>query len=110
VNIYNAPALAAAAVSTHAGRPASALVHDTNDARVVLFRLDPGQSVPVHTSSSTVLLIVISGTGAVTGADGERAVRPGDIVAYVEHEPHGMHAADEQFVIAAVITPHPGSR
>jgi len=110
MNIYNAPALAAAAVAAHPGRPATALVHDTDGARVVLFRLDPGQSVPVHTSTSTVLLTIISGTGTVIAADGERTVKPGDIVAYAEHEPHGMQATTEQCVIAAVIAPRPGPR
>jgi quercetin dioxygenase-like cupin family protein len=110
MEIYDAPTLAAAAVAPSGGRPATTLVHDGNDARVVLFRLDPGQAVPVHTTASTVLLIVISGTGTVIGGDGERTVKRGDIVAYAEHEPHGMQAADEQFIIAAVIAPRPGSR
>jgi quercetin dioxygenase-like cupin family protein len=110
MKIYDAPALAAAAVAAHAGRPATALVHDAADARVVLFRIDPGQEVPVHTSASTVLLIVVSGAGIVTGADGERAVKPGDVAAFAEHEPHGMKAHDERLVIAAVIAPRPGAR
>jgi hypothetical protein len=29
---------------------------------------------------------------------------------YAENEPHGMSAADEQFVIAAIIAPRPGAR
>ena len=110
MNIYNAPALAASATAANSDRPATALVHDSTDARVVLFRLEPGQSVPVHTSASTVLLTIVSGTGTVIGHEGECVVKPGDIVAYVEHEPHGMRAADEEFVIAAVIAPRPGSR
>lgn len=110
MKIYETPALAAAAVPPNGGRAATSLVHDSSDARVVLFRLEPGQSVPVHTSESTVLLMIISGTGSVTGGGGERSVKPGDIVAYAQNEPHGMKAAGEQFVIAAVIAPRPGSR
>ena len=110
MKIYDASALAAGAVTPSGGRPATTLVHDSGDARVVLFRLDPGQAVPVHTSASTVLLTIISGSGTVIGADAERVVKPGDIVAYAENEPHGMQAAGERFVIAAVIAPRPGSR
>ena len=47
MKIYDAPALAAAAV-THAGRPSTTLLHDSTDARVVLFRFDPGQAMPLH--------------------------------------------------------------
>lgn len=107
MKVYDTGALAAGAVATRADRPATALVHDTNDARVVLFRLEPGQSVPMHTSASTVLLSILAGTGFVSGAEGERMVTPGAIIAYAEHEPHGMRAGDEQFVIAAVIAPRP---
>jgi quercetin dioxygenase-like cupin family protein len=109
MKIYNGPALASAAVSAHPARPATSLVHDSANARVVLFRLDPGQEVAVHTSPSSVLLTVLTGSGFVTGANGERDVKEGDIVAYDEREPHGMRAATEQLVIAAVIAPRPGS-
>ena len=110
MQIYDAPSLAAGAVAPTGNRPATTLVHDSGDARVVLFRLEPGQLVPVHTSASTVLLTIVSGTGTVMGSEGERRVKPGDIVAYAEHEPHGMQATDEQLIIAAVIAPRPGSR
>lgn len=110
MKIYDAPSLAASAVSAHVGRPAMTLVHDVPDARVVLFRIEPGQQVPVHTNASTVLLTVISGSGIVTGAEGERPVKAGDVIAYDEREPHGMSADSERLVISAVITPRPGSR
>ncbi len=107
--IYDARALAASAVNARAERPATALVHDSSDARVVIFRIEPGQAVPMHTNPSTVLLLIVNGSGIVSGADGERAVRAGDIVAYEAREPHGMRAGDEQLVIAAVIAPRPGT-
>ena len=110
MKLYDARVVAAEAVANHPTRPATALVHDTADARVVMFRIEPGQEVPVHTSASTVLLVVVSGTGTVAGADGDRRVGPGDIVAYDPREPHGMRAAGEQLVIAAIIAPRPGSR
>jgi quercetin dioxygenase-like cupin family protein len=109
MNVYHTHDLAAAAVAANPSRPATALVHDATDARVVLFRLEPGQEVPVHTSTSTVLLTVLSGTGTVVGANGEQTARAGDMVAYETEEPHGMRAHAEQFVIAAVIAPRPGT-
>lgn len=110
MKIYNTRELAGSAVAARPERPATALVHDSADARVVLFRIEPGQEVPVHTSTATVLLTIISGSGTVAGDDGERVVRAGDIVAYDVNEPHGMRAGDEQLLIAAVIAPRPGVR
>jgi quercetin dioxygenase-like cupin family protein len=107
MNVYHMPDLAAAAVTANAARPATALIHDSANARVVAFRIEPGQQVPVHTSASTVLLIVISGAGVVAGATGDRDVRAGDIVAYDIDEAHGMRANKEPLVIAAVIAPRP---
>ncbi len=110
MKLYDARAAAAQAIANNPGRPATALVHDSADARVVMVRIEPGQEVPVHTSTSTVLLVVVSGTGTVAGGDAERRVGPGDIIAYDPQEPHGMRADGEQLVIAAIISPRPGSR
>ena len=110
MKVYDARAAAAQAVANQPDRPATALVHDSADARVVMFRIEPGQEVPVHTSTSTVLLVIVAGTGTVAGAEGDRRVEPGDIVAYDAQEPHGMRAAGEQLLIAAVIAPRPGTR
>ena len=107
MNVISAPALAAGAVANHPARPATALAHDSADARVVLFRIEPGQEVARHTSPSTVVLMIVSGSGIVSGATGDRAVRAGDIVAYDRDESHGMRATDEQFIVAAVIAPRP---
>ena len=109
MNIFHAPEVGAAAISTNATRPATALMHDSADARVVMFRIEPGQQVAEHTSSSTVLLVVISGSGVVSGATGDSAVRAGHIVAYAVDEPHSMRANDEAFVLAAVIAPRPSA-
>src|SRR5512138_3258516 len=109
MKLYDARAAAADAVANHPDRPATALLHDSADARVVMFRIEPGQEVPVHTSTSTVLLVIVAGTGTVAGADGVRRVGVGDIVAYDPQEPHGMRADGERLVIAAIIAPRPGS-
>lgn len=108
MNVHDPASVAAAAVSANATRPATAIVHDSADARVVVFRIEPGQHVHPHTSRSTVLLSIVSGHGTVSGGDGERAVRPGDLVSYAPEELHGMRAGDERFVVLAVIAPRPG--
>lgn len=110
MNVVSVPASAAEAVSGRSERPATAVLHDSPDARVVVFRIEPGQEVTPHTSTSTVLLSVVEGRGMVSGALGERAVIAGDLVTYDVGELHGMRAMGERLVIAAVIAPRPGSR
>ncbi|HEX7023961.1 MAG TPA: cupin domain-containing protein [Gemmatimonadales bacterium] len=105
---YDPAAAARSAVSAAPGRPAVAVLHDEEGGRLVVFRIEPGQRIAEHTSTSNVFLSVISGTGYVTGADGERKVAPGEIVAFAPREPHGMRAAQDELVLAALIAPRPG--
>lgn len=92
-------------------RPATAIVLDVPDVRLVVFRLAPGQEVPPHTSPSTVLLTVLAGAGTLSGADAERRCAAGDVVAYEPGELHGMRAdAGEELRLLATITPRPGER
>lgn len=107
---YDPRALAAQAGSAHADRPATAIVHDSADARLVVFRIDAGQAVAPHTSPSTVTLSVLEGSGTVSGAEGERAVSAGAVVVYEPNELHGMRATDGELVVLATITPRPGER
>ena len=102
--------LAAGAVAADPGRPAMAIVHDSPDLRLVTFRIGRGQQVAPHTSTSSVALIVVSGTGYVSGAQGETSVAPGDAVSYDPGERHGMRAGDDELVLLAVIAPRPGAR
>jgi quercetin dioxygenase-like cupin family protein len=97
------------AVAARPERPATAIVHDAPDARVVVFRVGPEQAVPPHTSRSTVLATVVAGEGVFTGADGERALGPGTVVAYEPSEPHGWRATGGELVVMAVIAPRPGA-
>jgi quercetin dioxygenase-like cupin family protein len=110
VKRYDPAEAARSAVSAAPDRPAVSVLHDEAEGRLVVFRIGPGQKVAEHTSASNVFLSVISGTGYVTGAEGERAVGTGEIVAIAPREPHGMRAGGEQLVIAAFITPRPGNR
>ena len=107
---YDPAESARSAVSAAPDRPAVSMLHDEDEGRLVVFRIAPGQKVAEHTSASNVFLSVVSGAGYVTGAEGERAVDAGEIIAIAPREPHGMRAGGEQLVIAAFITPRPGSR
>jgi quercetin dioxygenase-like cupin family protein len=110
MKVYDPVAVAHEAFAAHQARPAMAVVHDAPDARLVVFRLAAGQAVPVHTSVSSVVLHVLSGSGLVSSADGERDVRAGMVVAYEPKEPHGMRALSEELIVLAVIAPRPARR
>jgi quercetin dioxygenase-like cupin family protein len=103
-------AAARAALSAQPGRPATAILSDTPDARLVVFRLAPGQVVAPHRSTSSVLLTVLEGAGTLSGEAGERTCAAGDVVAYAPEELHGMRADDGELLLLATITPRPGAR
>ena len=98
------------AVAANPTRPATAVVHDSPDARLIVFRIAPGQAVPPHSNASTVTLTVISGRGFARGGDDECTLAPGQTVVFEPNELHGMRAESEELVLLATITPRPGSR
>ena len=106
----NARRAAAEAVAANANRPATSVVHDVPDARLIVFRIAPGQAVSPHHIASTVILTVLGGAGVVSGGDGECTVAAGDVVAYAPNELHGMRAIDQELTLLATITPRPGTR
>lgn len=102
------------AVANRPDRPATAIVHDSPDVRLIVFRLAPGQVVAPHTSTSSVQLTVLEGDGVLTGeAEGggtaEQVCTSGDVFVYLPNELHGMRAAGEgDLLLLATITPRPG--
>ena len=100
------------AVAVRPDRPATAIVHDSPDARLVVFRLAPGQSVAPHRSTSSVQLTVLAGSGVLSGetdsASVDQACAAGDLIAYAPNELHGMRALNEELLLLATITPRPG--
>jgi len=114
MRVHDAMALAGKAESSSAGRAASAIMHDSPDVRLVVFRLNQDDSVAMHTSTSTVVLSVVSGTGVITGPVGgeieDVTVGEGSVVTYEPNELHGMRAPGGPFVVLATITPRPGGR
>jgi quercetin dioxygenase-like cupin family protein len=107
---YDPMTIARRAMPFHSGRPAMTLMHDSPDVRLIVFRIPVGQEVPLHTSSATVLLHVLSGCGQVSDAKGDHAVHAGTVVAYEPREIHGMRAISEELVLLAIIAPRPRSR
>ena len=110
MKVLDPGAAARDAVASTPARPATAILLDTPDARLVVFRIEPGQSVAPHNSVSTVILTILEGEGIVLGNEGERTCRPGDIIVYEPGETHGMSAVDQTFKLLATIAPRPGER
>jgi quercetin dioxygenase-like cupin family protein len=86
--------------------PGTKLLYDSEAARVVLFCLDAGQEIPLHTSTSEVLMQVIKGRGSLIAGGEDVEAGPGTIVACAREEPHGMKA-EERMVVLATIAPRP---
>ncbi len=101
-------ALDSAAPPARPDRPATRVLHDEPNLRVIAFHLLPGQMVPRHSNESTVLVQVISGQGRFSGADGEATLRAGEAAVYRPGEIHAIAALDEPLVFHAVIAPRPG--
>ncbi len=90
-------------------RPASMLLHDEPNVRIVSFHLLPGQEVLPHTSESTVLVQVVEGSGTFTGETGEVRLGVGGAAVYAPRELHSMKAGDGELLrFLAIITPRPG--
>lgn len=99
--------LSVEAPESTAQRYGTRIVHQDVDARVVAFRLQPGQVVPEHRSTSTVILHVVAGQGVFCGDGGEVALVPGGAVVYAPGEVHAIRASDEGVHFLAVIAPSP---
>lgn len=95
------------AVASSPTRAATALLYDSPGVRMVVFRLEPAQAVPLHSNQGTVILNVIEGhVMLASGRDGEereQRVAPGGTVVYEPNEPHGMRAVDERVLLLATI-------
>jgi quercetin dioxygenase-like cupin family protein len=108
----NPEAAARGAVAAGSTLPATAILHDSPDVRLVVFRLAPGQRVSPHRSTSSVMLSVIGGSGIISGErdPAELTCATGDVVAFEPGELHGMRADTQELLLLATITPRPGSR
>src|SRR5665213_3489551 len=107
MQISNSLEIAGRAVSANPDRASTAMLHDSDDARIVIFRIDAGQAVPLHTSDSTVILTVGSGSGlmsgSVDGVGGEHQASAGTSAPSAPGEWGGMGAETGTLVIIATI-------
>jgi quercetin dioxygenase-like cupin family protein len=100
--------LPAGGAAARPDRPATQLLHDESNVRVVAFHVAPGQSVPPHTSDSTVVVQVIEGSGLFRGAENEARLGPGQTAVYLPGELHSMEpVGDGCLRFLAIITPRP---
>jgi quercetin dioxygenase-like cupin family protein len=99
--------LAAAAPEPRTDRPATAILHDEPNLRVIAFHLLPGQHVPPHDSAGTVVVQVISGTGTFTGDGARTLLGPGESAVYAPGERHAIEAGDGPLHFIALVTPRP---
>ncbi|MGE5926018.1 MAG: cupin domain-containing protein [Gemmatimonadota bacterium] len=108
MNLYDPAGMPELTGREQGTRPAVHIAENSPDARLLLFRLAPGQTVATHTSASSVFIAVLSGHGFVTGEEGERPVTAGMVAAIAPREPHGMRAGASELVLAALVAPRPG--
>lgn len=83
-------------------------IYEDERLRIVLFYLKSGSVIDLHTSSSTVITIVLKGKGNFFIEDREsvEVLETGDSLIYLPNEPHGFEAI-EDMVVQAVITHSP---
>ena len=93
--------------AARADRPASALLHDEPNGRVVAFHLLPGQRIPPHHSDSTVIVQVVAGSGRFAGAESDALLSAGDCAVFAPGETHAIDAATEALHFNVFITPRP---
>lgn len=88
-------------------RPATAILHDEPNVRVIAFHLAPGQEIPPHKNRSTVLVHVVRGRGRFRGEDGEAVLEAGRSAVYEPDEFHAIAADEEPLSFLAILSPRP---
>jgi len=88
-------------------RPRSQLLYDSEAARVVLFNLRAGQTVPPHSAPVRVMMLVVAGQGQFRTGEDTFRVRPGYLAICEPNQPHGF-SAEEDLTVLATIAPRPG--
>jgi quercetin dioxygenase-like cupin family protein len=89
-------------------RPASAVLHDEANARVIAFHLLPAQRIPPHRSASTVIVQVVEGRGVFRGEGTETTLGAGQLGVFAPGEVHAVEAGAEPLRFVAILAPRPG--
>jgi quercetin dioxygenase-like cupin family protein len=88
-------------------RPATALLHDEANARIVAFHLLAGQEVSPHRSTSTVAVQVIEGEGLFQGEGDGVTLKVGETAVFAPDETHAVRAVGGALRFLAILTPRP---
>ena len=75
-----------------------------------LYVLDAGATDPQQPHDEDEIYVVMSGRGAITVGDEDRAVRAGSVVFVAAHVPHRFHDITERLVLLVGFGPAEGSR
>ena len=94
----------------HRQGPTVSILHESPEARVVLFSFRPGDGIPLHRTPSSVTLRVLRGRGLVTRVAGQSAIWEGTKLAVEPHEAYALRAEREPLTVLATITPSPRGR
>lgn len=100
-------ALPAGAPAPRPDRPATQVLHDEPNARIIAFHLLPGQEVPPHRNPSTVVVQVVEGEGLFRGEGEEAHLRAGETVVFAPGETHSMRPVGGPLRFLAVLAPGP---
>lgn len=87
-------------------RPITQLLHDSPNARLVIFGLEAGQEITPHVSASEVYMHVVEGQGDVLVGETRHPAMAGDLFVCAPHVSHGFRA-ETRMVVLATITPRP---
>lgn len=85
----------------------SQVLHSCQDMRVILISLQPGQVLEPQTSSSSVCLQVLRGSGDLLAGQEWAASGTGTIRFYPPGETHGIRATDESLSVLVTMAPRP---
>jgi quercetin dioxygenase-like cupin family protein len=66
------------------------VIKQADEAELRLLHLPPGTATPYHQHGHPHEVLVLSGTGTVRQASGERELAPDDLVSVPAHEPHSF--------------------
>lgn len=95
-------------VRTGSDGPTRLIISNSHDCRVLLLGFEPGQALETDTSSSTVVLEVLEGSGRFVIDGRETAVGVGDLAVCPPNAPHGIAAGPQgKLSVLVVIAPQP---
>ena len=79
-----------------------------SEVEVVRVELEPGSSLPVHSTPVEVFFFIIEGRGEIEIGEEREPVTAGTLVESPKNVPHGLHNTSENFLrILVVKTPKP---